>query len=771
MDYKSNYDERKGNVLALLQKAITFYTKNNDADKVASLSDIAYSVKNGKFSIIVVGQFSVGKSTFLNALMGEKYLPSFTSETTATINFLRSVEESPTGKPLIKINYSNGEVKQSEDVSLKNIEKYVSTNGDNVATKISSVEIFLDSKYLNDGVSLVDSPGLNGLLEGHEKLTLDQINRSHAAIFVFSANQPGSKSDFEKLKSLMNRCDSVLIILNKIDAIRKDEGETIEDVIEKLKENYAQYFNTKMLPEIYPVSSIQALVARSSLNLEYEGRSNFSSSEREELLKRSRIEVFENRLIKYLTQGEKSRKELLSPVERVRSFIDETKAAMSSRIEELNNTTDTDEVKKQINILKDELDGLRKKLNNSRADVKNKVHDLLRDTEKEIKAAAADAKAKCLAQVTNTEDLEELGNNASIYLNRIKNKYVDIWEDAKAKTEKRYRDLIKDEFYEYASSIEERLNNNDSNKDIELSQVKLDTSLFEIDVDIDDYLDKRAEIIKNLESGENRLDELEIEKINIERNEKKREWLEKQRQRLREDHALDIQAQGERPGIQYITTYETRRTGGLWGGIKWIFTGNKGKQVPKTITDSSAREDYDRRKQEMQEAYEREKEELEARLSSIPEGSREMIELQMKRIERANDRHQIMLKELSTKYDEKVKKARRSQERLAKAYLEDLIHNIEKENLHKIYDMLRDSRENATNAMLDVLELELRNVMNRKKEDIELREKQLSSSLEERNATLEELNKNQAELTEIMGEVDSCAAEINNIPIDKILIS
>ncbi len=770
MDYKSNYDERKGNVLALIQKAATFYTKINDADKATSLSDIAYSVMNGKFSIIVVGQFSVGKSTFLNALMGEKYLPSFKAETTATINFLRSVKESPTGKPLIRINYSDGATELIKDVSLENIERYVSTNGDNVATKISSVEIFLDSKFLNDGVSLVDSPGLNGLLEGHEKITRDQINRSHAAIFAFSAHQPGSKSDFEKLKSLMDRCDSVLIILNQIDHIRKDE-ETVEDVVEKLKESFAQYFNTRELPEIYPISSLEALVARSSLNLEYKGKNNFSPSEKDELLKESRIEIFENRLIKYLTQGEKSQKELLSPVEKVRSFINETKATMASHIEELNNTTDTDEVKSQINILKDELDGLRKKLNDSRSDIKNKVYDLLRDTEREIKAAAADAKAKCLAQVTETEDLEELGNNASVYLNRINNKFVDIWEDVQTETDKRFRDLIREEYYEYASSIEERLNNNDSNKDIELSQVKLDTSLFEIDVDIDDYLDKRAEILKNLDSDEDRLDELQIELINSNRNEKKREYFEKQRQHLKENHSLDLQALGERPRVEYITTFEEKRTKGLWGGIKWIFTGNPKKPVPKTIIDHSAQEEYDRRRQEMEADFQNELEELEARRNSISESNPEMIEHQIKKIKRANERHQRMLSDLSDSYNKKLKAARRSQERKVKSYLEDLISGIEKDNLHKIYDMLKGSRERVTNAMLDVLELELRNVMNRKKEEIELREKQLTSSLEEKNALLEELNNNKAELTEILGEADACVAEIKNIPIDKIIIS
>ena len=102
MDYKSLYFERKKHVLELLGETMNFYITQNNADKSSALNDLMQSVEKGTFSIVVVGQFSSGKSTFLNALMGEKYLPSFTTETTATINFLRSVKESPTQKPLIK---------------------------------------------------------------------------------------------------------------------------------------------------------------------------------------------------------------------------------------------------------------------------------------------------------------------------------------------------------------------------------------------------------------------------------------------------------------------------------------------------------------------------------------------------------------------------------------------------------------------------------------------------------------------------------------------
>jgi hypothetical protein len=767
MDYKALYDERKANVLDLLKRAIQFYTNLNDEEKTSSLIDLASSVQNGKFSIVVVGQFSAGKSTFLNALMGEKYLPSFTTETTATINFLRSVNESPTKKPLIKVNYKDGKEERCEEVTLENIEKFVSTKGVDVAKNILSVEVFLDSKYLNDGVSLVDSPGLNGVLEGHEQITNDQIDRSHAAIFMFNAKQPGSKSDFEKLNMLLRKCNSVLIVLNQKDLVKEDE-QTIDDVVHNLKQNYAKYFNTDQLPEIFPISSYQALVARSKRKLDYNGKTDFSAEQRQDLLDSSEIESFETRLIKYLTQGEKAQKELLSPVEKVHAFLTETEASIASEIEQLSNTVDADEVHLQISQLKDELETLSAKLNSTRTDIRNKVSDILRDAEMEIKASAADTKASCLNQITDAEDLEELEANARIYTNRVYNKYIQIWEDVSAKVDRRYRELIADEYNEYASSIEERMREKQGGKSIEFSKISLDGSLFEVDIDIDDFLQKRSELLQQMDEGADRLDALQMEEIIAKENNAKLERLERAKAQLREDRRLDIESLGYRPQIETYTTIESREVGGIKGFLKKIWSGSANQDFTVTRSNDSARKEYDRQRVEIEENSRREIEYLESQKQLIPTADLGSIEAKKRQIERAIQRQQQQLEDLMATYEKNKAKIQRSKKRQAEAYVENLIEDIEKENLYKIYEMLRNNKDAMTNAALDVLQMELQSVISRKKEDIERREKQLSSSQEEKAKLIDDLTATKSTLSLIKEEANSCKAEISSIQTDKI---
>ena len=767
MDYKALYDGRKANVLDLLKKAIQFYTNLNDEEKTSSLIDLASSVQNGKFSIVVVGQFSAGKSTFLNALMGEKYLPSFTTETTATINFLRSVNESPTKKPLIKVNYKDGKEERCEEVTLENIEKFVSTKGVDVAKKILSVEVFLDSKYLNDGVSLVDSPGLNGVLEGHEQITNDQIDRSHAAIFMFNAKQPGSKSDFEKLNMLLRKCNSVLIVLNQKDLVKEDE-QSIDDVVRNLKENYGKYFNTDQLPEIFPISSYQALVARSKRKLDYNGKTDFSAEQKQDLLDSSEIEAFETRLIKYLTQGEKAQKELLSPIEKVHAFLTETEASIANDIEQLSNTVDADEVRLQISQLKDELETLSAKLNSTRTDIRNKVSDILRDAEMEIKASAADTKASCLNQITDAEDLEELEANARIYTNRVYNKYIQIWEDVSAKVDRRYRELIADEYNEYASAIEERMREKQGGKSIEFSKISLDGSLFEVDIDIDEFLVKRSELLQQMDEGVDRLDALQLEEIRAKENNIKLERLERAKAQLREERRLDIESLGYRPQIETYTTIESREVGGIKGFFKKIWSGSANQDFTVTRSNDSARKEYDRQRMEIEENSRREIEYLESQKQLIPTADLGSIEAKKRQIERAIQRQQQQLEDLMATYEKNKAKIQRSKKRQAEAYVENLIEDIEKENLYKIYEMLRNNKDAMTNAALDVLQMELQSVISRKKEDIERREKQLSSSQEEKAKLIEDLMTTKNTLSLIKEEANSCKAEISSIQTDKI---
>jgi predicted GTPase len=112
-------------------------------DTRAKLDDI--------FLLVIVGEFNVGKSTFINALLRNKILKEGVLPTTAKICILR----------------------------------HRSSQGTNVTLDEDYEELYLEENFLKN-IALVDTPGTNALIEKHGKLTKEVIPRSDLILFVTS---------------------------------------------------------------------------------------------------------------------------------------------------------------------------------------------------------------------------------------------------------------------------------------------------------------------------------------------------------------------------------------------------------------------------------------------------------------------------------------------------------------------------------------------------------------------------------------------------------
>ena len=363
--YKEQYDQRKETVLAFLDDSIQKLRDWGQQEEAVPLEKLRDNVSEGLFSIVLVGEFSAGKSTFLNAMMHKRILPSFTSETTATVNFLRHTDQAPDGA-VGRVYFRDGRMEDLHDLERTTLERFVSTNGDDgdntVAETIDHVDLFLDSAFLKNGVMLVDSPGLNGMRAYHRENTEQQIKASHACIFMFRADQPGSKTEFDTLHQLKDQSNNIFFVMNKIDAVRSSENQTVEGVIQNLRRTYQQQFPAEReLPKIWPVSAFAALVARDPEETEYLGNEVVTTQERRDELERfSCMEAFEERLWKYLTEGERSRDQLCGPVSAAVTQIVYGREYFDTQIKLLQDQTGAEELRKQKDELEENLNQLRK---------------------------------------------------------------------------------------------------------------------------------------------------------------------------------------------------------------------------------------------------------------------------------------------------------------------------------------------------------------------------------------------------------------------------
>src|SRR4051812_19604097 len=154
------------------------------------------------FNIVVVGHFSTGKSTFINALMGGNLLPTCVKETTAVTTKIFSVnqEDSRVNKAAIKFKNGNVEwvdLKENQE-ALKKYATLLQTQID-VTTSIEVVEVYRTIPLLGDQICLVDTPGDNGMTERIFDYTRNEIEKATAIIYLMPSRGV-SNSDAGLLK-------------------------------------------------------------------------------------------------------------------------------------------------------------------------------------------------------------------------------------------------------------------------------------------------------------------------------------------------------------------------------------------------------------------------------------------------------------------------------------------------------------------------------------------------------------------------------------------
>lgn len=315
----------KQHELADILSSASTITQKLNMSKEKDLNELSMKVRSDSFKVMVTGTFKNGKSTFINALLGEEILPAYAVPTTAVINEIkygkekRAVlyfcdplpEQLPDSIPDKTLRYMErykGKSIPPMEIPYDEIEDYVviPIGADAKQYKLSSpykkVEVFYPLEILKNGVEIIDSPGLNeSVVRTH--VTMDYLNSVDAVIFVLTASQIASNSEMTFLEENLkgNGFEDVLFVVNRFDELRTPRDQ------EKIR----QYARVK-IDEIYPGADIFFL---SSLNA-LEGRLNGDSHKLED----SRFLEMETRLTEFLT-CDKGRAKLLQPAKQVRRIL------------------------------------------------------------------------------------------------------------------------------------------------------------------------------------------------------------------------------------------------------------------------------------------------------------------------------------------------------------------------------------------------------------------------------------------------------------------
>ncbi len=247
------------------------------------------------FSIVFIGEFSTGKSSIINALLGERILPEGITPTTDRITILRY-----------------GDVREEHD---ENGNHYISIPEERLK-----------------GVFIVDTPGTNVTLEQHEQITHQFIPRADIVFFVIGAERAVTGSEVRLIRFIKEDwLKNVVFLLNKIDIV--GSAEELKGLIDYSAGELERIFNIK--PFLIPVSAklaIQSKESGSGVAIEREG---FQGTASPELYSRSGMERLEEYMFKTLGEEERIRMKIKGSTELSLSLCAETQKTLEGHLNKI----------------------------------------------------------------------------------------------------------------------------------------------------------------------------------------------------------------------------------------------------------------------------------------------------------------------------------------------------------------------------------------------------------------------------------------------------
>src|SRR6185312_8635963 len=167
---------------AFLERAVV--TRRDLGHHVGELARAAASLDT-PLLVTVMGEFSSGKSSFVNAFIGAEVAPTGITPTTATINVVRYGRERG-GRIL---SHDGTALELGWDALMAHLKALTP----DAARAIDRVEILVPLPQL-EKINIVDTPGLNSIQHEHEANARAFIARADAIVWVFTASQGGKAS-------------------------------------------------------------------------------------------------------------------------------------------------------------------------------------------------------------------------------------------------------------------------------------------------------------------------------------------------------------------------------------------------------------------------------------------------------------------------------------------------------------------------------------------------------------------------------------------------
>ena len=245
------YQERRLDLADMLRAVMHVARRYNDAEREREARALLTRLAAGRFRLAVLGQFSRGKTTLMNALLGGAYLPMGALSMTSVITTVRYGSRP---RALIRSHAASLPV----EVPVAEVARFIARHSaERARLEVASVEVEMPAEFLRAGFEFVDTPGVGSANAASTAITLRFLPQADAIVFVTSFDSPLTQAEADFLTAAARHAGKLFLVINKRDLVSdRDTSEVTEFV-----QNWARDHLNLAAPQLFPLSALTALRA------------------------------------------------------------------------------------------------------------------------------------------------------------------------------------------------------------------------------------------------------------------------------------------------------------------------------------------------------------------------------------------------------------------------------------------------------------------------------------------------------------------------------
>jgi small GTP-binding protein len=291
------YEQTKFKIAEVLRSASAIAGPEQRVWKERS-RELSARLAEDRFNLVVVGRFSRGKSTLMNAILAMDRLPTGIVPLTSVITTVTYGS-----KERVVLRFRDSML--STEIPIAELPKYVTQEGNpGNAKRIETAEVQLPAELLRRGFYFVDTPGLGSAVAANTRTTESFLPEGDAFLLVTSYESPLSDEEMRFFRVAMSSSRRTFVALNKHDIVSADDRANVLTFVH----DQLRIFLDRRAPKVFSVS------ARDGLEAKLSGDST--------RLQASGVPALEDALLKFLL-SEKRAQFLLGMCNRVTDLVRE----------------------------------------------------------------------------------------------------------------------------------------------------------------------------------------------------------------------------------------------------------------------------------------------------------------------------------------------------------------------------------------------------------------------------------------------------------------